>query len=262
MSLRNNVARGNEMADRFSLDGKTALITGGSRGIGYAIAQGFIEAGARVIITARGEEALIAATQTLGANALSIRCDNADPADIAAMVEKVWQISPIDIVVNNAGISPYYKRAEHITLEDWDSVVDVNLRGTYFCSIENARRMFAAQRPGSFIQISSMLGITPEARIGVYGTTKAGIHQYTKVMALEWADRNVRVNAIAPGWTETDFTSDLMGSRHGERLMADIPLGRMAQPDDVVGAALYLASDASAYVTGTVLVVDGGRGLR
>ncbi len=246
----------------FSLEGKTALITGGSRGIGYAIAEAFVSAGARVIITARGEEALQAAAGRLGANALGKRCDNADPADIARMVEDVWKLGPVDVLVNNAGISPYYKRVEHVTVEEWDAVVDVNLRGTYFCSAEMAKRMFAANQPGSIINVSSVSGSVPVERLGVYAATKAGMEQLTKVMALEWADRGVRVNAIAPGWTATDFTGDLFASRHGEKLLSEIPMARLAEPQDIVGAALYLASQASRYVTGTVMLVDGGRALR
>jgi NAD(P)-dependent dehydrogenase (short-subunit alcohol dehydrogenase family) len=246
----------------FSLEAKTAVVTGGSRGIGYGIARALIEAGARVIITARGEDQLNAAAASLGANCIARRCDNADPTDIAALVEAAWQLGPIDILVNNAGISPYYKRAEHVTLEDWDSVVDVNLRGTYFASIEMAKRMFEAGTPGSIINVTSVSGIAPLERLGVYGATKAGIHQLTKVMALEWADRNVRVNAIAPGWTDTDFTSDLFGSRHGEKLLSDVPMGRLAQPADIAGAAVWLASDAASYVTGSIVVIDGGRQLR
>lgn len=246
----------------FSLDGKTAVVTGGSRGIGYGIARGLIDAGARVIITARSEDQLNAAAASLGANCIARRCDNADPADITALAESCWQIGPVDILVNNAGISPYYKRAEHVTLDEWDSVVDVNLRGTYFSSVEFARRLFEAGIPGSIINVTSVSGITPLERLGVYAATKAGIHQLTKVMALEWADRNVRVNAIAPGWTATDFTSDLFGSRHGEKLLADVPMGRLAEPDDIAGAAVWLASDAASYVTGSIVVIDGGRQLR
>jgi NAD(P)-dependent dehydrogenase (short-subunit alcohol dehydrogenase family) len=249
-------------ARQFSLEGKTALVTGASRGIGYVIARTFIDAGGRVVITARGEEQLADAARTLGANAIAKRCDNADPADIARMVGDAWQLGPIDILVNNAGISPYYKRAEHVTVEEWDAVVDVNLRGSYFCSTEVARRMFESGRPGSIVNVSSMAGVVPLDRLGVYGASKAGLQQVTKVMALEWADRNVRVNAVAPGWTETDFTNDLFGSRHGERLLADIPLGRLATAEDITGAVLYLASEASGYVTGAVIVVDGGRALR
>ena len=246
----------------FSLEGKTALITGGSRGIGFAIAQAFVDAGARVVITARGEAALQDAAGRLGMNAIAKACDNADIAQIAKVVEESWRLGPIDILVNNAGISPYYKRAEHVTLEDWDSVMDVNLRGSYFCSVEVAKRMFEAKRPGSIINISSIGGIVPLEKLGVYAASKAALHQVTRVMALEWADRNVRVNAIAPGWTETDFSGDLFSSRHGEGLRADIPMGRLAEPADIAGAALYLASDASSYVTGTVIPVDGGRALR
>ncbi|MEO6397853.1 MAG: glucose 1-dehydrogenase [Tepidiformaceae bacterium] len=246
----------------FSLEGKTALVTGGSRGIGFAIAESFIAAGARVVITARGAEALEQAAARLGMNAIAKPCDNADVAQIAHVVEETWRLAPIDILVNNAGISPYYKRAEHVTLEDWDSVIDVNLRGSYFCSVEVAKRMFEAKRPGSIINISSVSGIVALEKLGVYAASKAALHQVTRVMALEWADRNVRVNAIAPGWTETDFTDELFASRHGEGLRADIPMGRLAAAGDITGAALYLASGASSYVTGTVIPVDGGRALR
>jgi NAD(P)-dependent dehydrogenase (short-subunit alcohol dehydrogenase family) len=247
---------------RFSLEGKTALITGGSRGIGYAIAEAFIDAGARVIITARGEEKLMAAANRLGPNAIGKRCDNANPADIARLVEESWRLGPIQILVNNAGISPYYKRVEHVTVDEWDSVADVNMRGTYFASVEVATRLFEAGLPGSIVNISSMAGDVPLERQGVYGATKAGVHQMARVMALEWADRNVRVNCVAPGWVQTELVDELFASRHGERLLSDIPMGRLATGDDVVGAALYLASDASRYVTGTVLPVDGGRALR
>ena len=246
----------------FSLEGKTALVTGGSRGIGVAIARAFIDAGARVIITARGEAQLAEAANSLGANAIAKRCDNSDPADIARMMADAWRLCPIDILVNNAGISPYYKRIEHVTVEDWDAVLNVNLRGSYFCSAEFARRLFEAGLPGSIINVTSVSGLVPLEKLGVYGASKAGLQQLTKVMALEWAGRGVRVNAIAPGWTETGFTDDLFSSRNGESLRADIPMGRLARPDDIAGAALYLASDASSYVTGTVLVVDGGRALR
>ncbi len=250
------------MAGSFTLTDRTAIVTGGSRGIGYAIAAALVQAGARVIITARGEEALLAAAAALGPNALAKRCDNTDPANIARLVAECWQLGPIDILVNNAGISPYYKRAEHVTVEEWDKVVDVNLRGMYFASIETAKRMFEAKRPGSIINVSSVGGILPLDRLAVYSATKAGVHQLTKAFALEWADRNVRVNAIAPGFTETDFTSDLFASRHGEGLLADIPMGRLAAPDDIAGAAVFLASDAASYITGAILPVDGGRAVR
>ncbi len=250
------------MTDLFSLEGKTALVTGASRGIGFAIARGFIDAGARVILTARGEAALFDAAASLGANAIGKRCDNADPADIARMAGEAWRLGPIDILVNNAGISPYYKRAEHYTVEEWNEVFDINLRGSYFASVEIAKRMFDEGRPGSIINVTSIGGQVPLERLAVYCATKAALEQVTKVMALEWADRGVRVNAVAPGWTETDFTDGLFSSRHGEGLRADIPMGRLAASDDIVGAAIYLASPASGYVTGATIVVDGGRALR
>ena len=250
------------VATPFSLEGRTAVVTGGSRGIGFAIARAFIDAGARVIVTARNEGPLRDAAAALGINALAVPCDNADLSAIGRMTGEAWQIAPVDILVNNAGISPYYRRAEHVSAEEWGQVIDVNLRGTYFASIEMAKRMFESGRGGSIINVSSVAGVTPLERLGVYAAAKAGIHQFTKVMALEWADRNVRVNAIAPGWTKTDFTDELFGSRWGESLRNDIPMGRLAEAADISGAAVYLASEASAYVTGTILVVDGGRSLR
>lgn len=250
------------VADVFSLQDRVAIVTGASRGIGYAIARAFIDRGARVIVTARTEGRLRDAARSLGINAIALPCDNADPAAIARMVEAAWAIAPVDILVNNAGISPYYRRVEHVSVEEWDQVVDVNLRGTYFASVEVGKRMIEARLPGSIINITSVGGLTPLERLGVYGATKAGVHQVTKVMALEWAAHGVRVNAVAPGWTETDFTGELFASRHGETLRGDIPMGRLADADDVAGAAVYLASDASRYVTGTVLLVDGGRALR
>lgn len=249
------------MGSPFSLEGKTAIVTGGSRGIGYGIAKAFIEAGARVIITARSQGQLDEAAASLGPNCIARRCDNADLSDIASMIESAAALGPIDILVNNAGISPYYKRVEHVTVEEWDSVVDVNMRGTYFFSVEAAKRMFEAGT-GSIINITSVTGVLPVERQGVYAATKAAVHQLTKVMALEWAARNVRVNAIAPGWVETDLVGDLFASRHGEGLLADIPMGRLATPEDIAGAAVWLASDASKYVTGSIVVIDGGRQLR
>jgi gluconate 5-dehydrogenase len=249
------------MPDLFSLEGKTAIVTGGSRGIGFGIAKAFIAAGARVIITARNEAQLNEAAAQLGPNCITRRCDNGNPDDIKQTAESAWSLAPVDILVNNAGISPYYKKSEHVTLEEWDSVVDVNMRGTYFFSVEIARRQFEAQMPGSIINVTSVTGVVPFARQGVYAATKAAIHQFTKVMALEWADRNVRVNAIAPGWVETDLVGELFASRHGEGLRSDIPMGRLATPQDVAGAAVWLASEAASYVTGSIVVVDGGRQL-
>ncbi len=246
----------------FSLEGRTALITGGSRGIGYAIAKAYIDAGARVVITARGKQALDEAAQSLGANAIAVPCDVSNYDDVVETVADAWRLGPIDILVNNAGISPYYKRLEHVTPEEYQQVQDVNLRGAYFMSVEVAKRCFEAERPGTIVNISSMAGTIPLERQGVYGAAKAGLDQITRSMALEWADRKIRVNAIAPGWVESDLVSELFESRHGERLRADVPMGRVATPEEVAGMAVYLASDAASYVTGTVMLVDGGRTLR
>ena len=246
----------------FSLEGKTALITGGTRGIGYAIARTYLDAGARVLITGRNQATVAEAAASLGPLAIGKRCDNGDPAEIAALVEECWQIGPIDVLVNNAATNAMYRRAEFVTADEWDNVMDVNVRGAYFTATEVAKRLIAEQRSGSFINVSSIGGQVPLARLSVYCAAKAALDQLTKVLALEWAERGIRVNAIAPGWTETDFTSDLFESRHGEALRADIPMGRLAVPQDMTGAALYLASNASSYTTGSVLLIDGGRALR
>ena len=199
------------------LEGKTALVTGGSRGIGYAIAETFVGEGARVVISARGKEALDEAAKRLGPNAIAIPCDISDPDAVTSLVEDASRLGLIDVLVNNAGISPFYKRVEHTTAEDLDQLMGVNLRGAWCCSIEVATRLFAAERPGSIINVSSMLGIHPDERQGAYGVTKAGLIHMAKVFALEWADRGVRVNALAPGWTESALTGALFESRHGER---------------------------------------------
>ena len=246
----------------FSLEGKTALVTGGSRGIGFAIARAYIDAGARVVISARGRAALDEAAHSLGANAIARPCDVSDIEELRGLVEDAWRLGPIDVLVNNAGISPYFKRVEHVTPEDYQQVMDVNIRGAYFASADLAMRCFEAQRPASIVNITSMLGSVPLARQGVYCATKAALDQFTRVMALEWADRGIRVNAIAPGWVESDMINELFASRHGATLTADIPLGRLAKPEEVAGLAVYLASDAASYVTGALFPVDGGRQLR
>lgn len=248
--------------DQFSLEGRTAIVTGGSRGIGYAIAAEFVRRGARVILTARGEAALREAAARLGANAIGLRCDNSDPDDIRRMVEDAFRIQPVDVLVNNAAISPYYKKPEDVTVAEWDAVIDTNLRGTFFLTVEVAKRWIAAGQAGSVVNISSVGGQVPLERLSVYGAGKGGLHQLTRQLALEWAGHGIRVNAVAPGWTETDFTAGLFASRWRDRLLADIPMGRFARPEDVAGPAVFLASDASRYVTGTILFVDGGRNIR
>ncbi|HJP41011.1 MAG TPA: glucose 1-dehydrogenase [Dehalococcoidia bacterium] len=241
---------------------RRVLVTGGSRGIGLAVAAAFGAQDAQVIATARGEEALQKAMAGIGPEASGIRCDNADTEDIRRTVDIVWAQGGLDVLVNNAGISPFYKRAEHVTPEEFDMVATVNLRGTYFFSTEVAKRWLAEGREGCIVNITSALGVASDHRLSAYSAVKAGLNHLTKVLALEWADRRIRVNAVAPGWTETDFTEGLFASRHAERLLGDIPMGRWGRTGDVAGAVLYLAGETSGYVTGTVLLVDGGRVLR
>ncbi|MBK6661990.1 MAG: SDR family NAD(P)-dependent oxidoreductase [Thermoflexaceae bacterium] len=153
------------MDDAFRLEGRLAVVTGGSRGIGFAIARAFVDAGARVVITARNADQLREAEAALGPNAIGKVCDNADPAQIARAAEEAWRLQPVTVLVNNAGVSSFYKRAEFVTVEDWDPAFDINVRGTFFWSAEIARRLFEAKLGGSIINMSSVAGIAAAGAI-------------------------------------------------------------------------------------------------
>jgi NAD(P)-dependent dehydrogenase (short-subunit alcohol dehydrogenase family) len=251
-----------DFMDMFSLTGKTAIVTGASRGIGEAIAKGFAKAGADLILVSRNREALEKVAREIGGvgrKAHPIVADIGVPEDIQRAVDAVLKIFPrIDVLVNNAGISPVLKRADQLVLKEWEEILRVNLTGTFlFC--QAVGKVMIQQGGGKMINMVSVGAVVGFPRQVGYCATKGGILQLTKVLALDWARFNVQVNAIGPSYLETELTQGMRGSKViSENLLQRTPMGRFGKPEEVVGAALYLASDASSYVTGQTLFVDGG----
>lgn len=242
------------------LSGKTAIVTGGSRGIGRAVCAAFAAEGANVVINYSGNETAALETKALcekaGAKAEIIRANVADYTESAGIIEfAIKTFGGADILVNNAGIT-----ADNLIMrmseEDFDKVISVNLKGAFNC-IKHITRTFTRQRSGRIINISSIVGITGNAGQINYAASKAGIIGMTKSAAKELASRNITVNAIAPGFIETDMT-DKLSDAIKEKMLADIPLGKFGQAEDIAQAALFLASERARYITGQILSVNGG----
>jgi NAD(P)-dependent dehydrogenase (short-subunit alcohol dehydrogenase family) len=244
------------------LTGKTVIVTGASRGIGEAIAKGFARAGAELILVSRDLRALKGVAREiegLGRKVLSVSADIGNPEDIQKVVEATLKVFPrIDVLLNNAGISPVLKKAEEMNLKEWEEIVRVNLTGTFlFC--QAVGKVMIKQGGGKIINMVSVGAVVGFPRQIGYCATKGGILQLTKVLAIEWARHNIQVNAIGPAYIETDLTEGMRNSRViSENLLFRTPMGRFGKPEEIVGAAIYLASDASSYVTGQTLFVDGG----
>lgn len=242
------------------LTGKTAIVTGGSRGIGRAAALTLAEAGADVAVIYAGNTAAAEETVRLieekGRKGLAIQCDVADEAAVTAMVKDVKkELGRIDILVNNAGIT----RDGLLMImkeDDWQAVLDTNLTGAFHCT-KAVTRLMMKQRSGSIINITSVVGETGNAGQANYAASKAGLIGFTKSVAKELASRNIRCNAIAPGCIETDMTA-VLGEDTVDAMIKTIPMGRVAQPEEVAKAVLFLASDDASYITGQTLNVDGG----
>ena len=248
----------------FDLTGKTAIVTGGGKGIGRQLAQGLAEAGADIVVCARQAERCeqaAAELEQLGVRALGLGCDVRDPGQVQGVVAKtVADFGGVDILVNNAG-TVWGATPEDTPLEGWQKVVDVNLTGVFLFSQAAGREMIDAGG-GTIVNIASVAGLRsgpPEIMNTIaYNATKGGVIAFTRDLAGKWAQHGIRVNAIAPGWFPSDMANFVL-DQHGDEIKRHIPLGRFGGPEDLKGAAIFLASEASAYVTAQTLVVDGGQ---
>jgi 2-deoxy-D-gluconate 3-dehydrogenase len=246
----------------FDLSGRVALVTGGNGGIGLGMAKGFAEAGAAIVIAARRAEkaeAALAALKALGAKAAFISVDVADQASVRAMVaEATGRFGRLDILVNNAGMA-VRKRPEDYTPADWHAVIETNLSGAFFCA-QAAYPALKQSGSGKIINIGSMMSIFGAAYAPAYAASKGGIVQLTKALATAWAADNIQVNAVLPGWIDTELTRAARQQVAGlhDRVLARTPAARWGVAEDFAGIAVFLASAASDFVTGAAITVDGG----
>ncbi len=252
-----------KQAHDFSLSGKVALVTGASRGIGESIARLFAQQGAKVIISSRKQEACEAVAASIrenGGDAIAMACHIGEMEQIQSLYQNIHEsLGHLDVLVNNAAANPYFGHVLETDLAAYQKTVDVNIRGYFFSSIEAGKLMKAGGQGGSIINISSVNGINPGPMQGIYSISKAAIISMTKTFAKECAPFKIRVNAILPGATDTKFAATLVKNEAVlNQLLPHVPMRRVAEPDEIAGAALYLASSASSYTTGSEIAVDGG----
>ncbi len=246
----------------FDLTGKVAIVTGGNGGIGLGMARGLAKAGARVVVAARNagkSSAAVQELQALGCEALAIEVDVCAEASVEALMSQaVERCGRIDILVNNAGIN-VRKPAQELSLDEWRQVMDTNLTSAFLCS-RAAHPHLRQSGGGKVINIGSMLSIFGASFAPAYGASKGGVVQLTKSLAAAWAADNIQVNAVLPGWIDTDLTRDARQQVAGlnERILARTPAGRWGRSDDLAGVAVFLASAASDFITGAAIPVDGG----
>jgi 2-deoxy-D-gluconate 3-dehydrogenase len=249
-----------EMSQLFDLTGQVALVTGANTGIGQGIALGLAEAGADIVAVGRSAPTETAQkVQAVGRALHAIPADLSSTAPIAGVVDEAWKaVGPIDILVNNAGT---IRRADSLDFseDDWDAVMDTNLKSAFFLSQAVARRWVEAGRGGKIINIASMLSFQGGIRVPSYTASKSGLAGLTRLLACEWAAKGINVNAIAPGYVETNNTEALRADAdRNAGILARIPAGRWGDPSDLKGAAIFLASAASDYMHGAIVPVDGG----
>lgn len=253
------VASGTAM---FDLTGRVCVVTGGGRGIGRAISQSLASCGAQVVVSGRNAATLADAVDSIvaaGGKAHAVVADISSEGDVIRLAEEVKaRFGKTDVLVNNAGINAIYKSLEKTTLEEWNEIMGTNLTGVFLACREFGRQMLEAER-GSIITISSIAGRVGLPKTGPYCASKGGVELLTKSLAIDWAKRGVRVNTVSPAFVETDLTSGMRDHPVlAERLKERTPMRRFAAPDEISGAVIYLASDASRYVTGQTIGVDGG----
>lgn len=250
------------LSEKFNLKGKVALVTGASKGIGASMAEVFAEAGAKVIVSSRKQEALDEVANELkskGGEAVGIACNVGDVVQIRQLAEKaVAMFGGVDIIVNNAATNPVFGAVLDTDETAFDKIINVNVKGIF----ELCKALYPSMKArggGSIINISSIGGLTPEMGLGIYSVSKAALVMLTKVMAKEWGRDNIRANVVCPGLIQTKFSEALWkDDTMLKKTVGRLPISRIGQPDDLAGVALFLASEASAYTTGTVITVDGG----
>jgi gluconate 5-dehydrogenase len=249
--------------DLFDLKGKTAVVTGGSIGLGNQIARGLAEAGANLVLCARKKERCDALAEEIrrdtGVEVLSLACNVSREEEVERLaLESISAYGAIDILVNNAGITWGAKHAE-MSAADWQKVLDVNLNGTFFCCKHFGKAMLA-RRSGCVINISSIMALRGETLIPApsYAASKGAIISLTRDLAVQWASHGIRVNAVAPGWFPSHMTEGVI-RKNTEAFLARIPMGRFGGKDDLKGVVVFLASAAASFVTGQLIIVDGGQ---
>ncbi len=250
-----------EVKDWFDIRGKRALVSGSTRGLGYSLARGLLQAGCTVVLNGRAEEQLADAVRRLraeGGNVHGARFDVCDEPAVSQEVQRIEEtIGPIDILVNNAGIQ-IRRPLEDFALEEWQAVININLTGVFVLSRAVARRMIGRQR-GKIVNICSVQSELARPTIGPYTASKGGVRNLTRAMAAEWGASNIQVNGIAPGYFRTDMTAALQNNAEFDAwLKARTPAGRWGEPEELIGALVFLSSKASDFVNGHLLFVDGG----
>jgi len=246
----------------FDLSGKTAIITGGNGGLGLGMAKGMAQVGANIVVAARNDmktDAAVKELETLGTQVIGINVDVADEDSVASMVSKsIETFKTVDILVNNAGIG-IRKLPQEYSLEEWNKVMAINLTGAFLCAREIYDHM-KSRSSGKIINIGSMTSIFGLDWAAPYASSKGGIVQFTKTLAVSWAKDNIQVNTILPGWIHTDLTQGVKDNYRAryDHILSRIPDGRWGEPSDLAGTSVFLASSASDYVTGVSIPVDGG----
>ena len=249
------------MSDLFDMSGEVVLVTGASQGLGRQFARVLSARGAHVALAARQADKLNGLAEEIiakGGRAVATPMDVTDRASIGAAIDRAEAaLGPVTVLVNNAGVTREGP-AVNLTDADWDAVLDTNLKGAFMASTEMAKRMIARGQGGNIVNIASVLGLGVMGHLTPYTASKGGLIHLTKAFALEWASKQIRVNALAPGYIDTDFNHEFWATPAGERLVKRIPQRRLGAEADLDGAMIFLASRASAYMTGGVLAVDGG----
>lgn len=250
-----------ELEKLFGLEGRVAFVTGAGSGLGRQFARTLADAGARVLIGARRQDKLAetaALISAAGGSVETVELDVTSSDSLRHAMDHAERLfGTVDILVNNAGIARPGRLTDQ-TEADWDAVIATNLKGVHLAAAETARRLIAARRPGCIINIASILGFRVHAGLGSYLAAKAAVVQLTRVQALEWAGFGIRANAIAPGYFPTEMNAAYFETAAGEAMLERIPAGRTGRPEELTGALLLLASNASSYMNGSVITVDGG----